>query len=537
MAKAFEEIRVKVVDFSIYDLFKDSGDGKIDASKALVSTLENKVFKKFTYFEERLKNVEESNFKIKNDLLEVSNLADSTHRSTIQVKEKFEKFKETTQEEIDKFNQAISNLVKNLNDFNNQITNKLNEEIRRLTALINEKELQLTQNMKDMMDENAIKGIQGGPSVSEGDIKIIKDLSKKVNELEKQIKLQSNTSNIDAKNQQIQNIQAELQNKIGRIDLNELYEKTRNLLNMEKDLNNKTSDLSDKQEKLSNDINFVTKKLETVYGICINIQNNPGDNSSNASRNPIIDLTKFIDQARYTENNKIIDKKIELIRLEEEDLRRTINDILKQLRTMPSDNDLKTFEQSILASLEENKFHAIRRFADKIDINKTIRYIETQIKQIIEMYTKKIENGDNWLLAKKPIGNYQCASCDSNIRDLSQKNDYLPWNKYPMRDDKAYRMGHGFSRMLQMVNMDILKTAEMNRDHSSDDEKEQRPLSGNKGKSRLPKVNKGGVTKSLQEVTYSDDDMYSDGVHKPTEPKVIKIYKKIKHVNLETDPK
>ena len=35
---------------------------------------------------------------------------------------------------------------------------------------------------------------------------------------------------------------------------------------------------------------------------------------------------------------------------------------------------------------------------------------------------------------------------------------YIAWNKYPQREDKTYRMGHGFSRMLQMVNDDIMKS-------------------------------------------------------------------------------
>ena len=40
---------------------------------------------------------------------------------------------------------------------------------------------------------------------------------------------------------------------------------------------------------------------------------------------------------------------------------------------------------------------------------------------------------------------------------LEQKAEYVPWNKYPNREEKSYRMGHGFSRMLQMVNEDIIK--------------------------------------------------------------------------------
>ena len=66
-----------------------------------------------------------------------------------------------------------------------------------------------------------------------------------------------------------------------------------------------------------------------------------------------------------------------------------------------------------------------------------------------------MEKGDNWLLAKKPI-NTMCASCESYIGELKGSGTYIPWNKYPNKDpnDKLYRLGSGFSKMLQMIQVD-----------------------------------------------------------------------------------
>ncbi len=38
----------------------------------------------------------------------------------------------------------------------------------------------------------------------------------------------------------------------------------------------------------------------------------------------------------------------------------------------------------------------------------------------------------------------------------NNSNIYIPWNKYPVKDpnDKLYRMGNGFSKMLQMIQVD-----------------------------------------------------------------------------------
>jgi hypothetical protein len=85
-----------------------------------------------------------------------------------------------------------------------------------------------------------------------------------------------------------------------------------------------------------------------------------------------------------------------------------------------------------------------------------------KIKQL-EILLKKVDKGDNWLLAKKPIDGFSCASCEAYIGELHDNNQYVPWNKYPMRDpnEKLYRVyifliqvGNGFSRMLQMLNLD-----------------------------------------------------------------------------------
>ena len=65
----YENIKVKVEDFNIYDLFKGEGanGGNIDAAKSLVMALENKVFKKFSYYDDRYKTFDKDIFKIKKE--------------------------------------------------------------------------------------------------------------------------------------------------------------------------------------------------------------------------------------------------------------------------------------------------------------------------------------------------------------------------------------------------------------------------------------------------------------------------------------
>ena len=60
-------------------------------------------------------------------------------------------------------------------------------------------------------------------------------------------------------------------------------------------------------------------------------------------------------------------------------------------------------------------------------------------------------------MAKKPVGCFNCASCEANIKNINPSNEYISWNKYPQQD-KIYRMGQGFSHMLQMMTSEFVKS-------------------------------------------------------------------------------
>lgn len=132
--------------------------------------------------------------------------------------------------------------------------------------------------------------------------------------------------------------------------------------------------------------------------------------------------------------------------------------LYKKLSHVPSDKDFSQFQSIIKTMIEELKLTFSKKYADKTEINKSIKFLETQIKSIQESFQKKMDGADNWLLAKKPLNNYVCASCESIIKgELDRKSEFVPWNKYPNREEKSYRYGHGFSRMLQLINEDRKK--------------------------------------------------------------------------------
>ena len=150
------------------------------------------------------------------------------------------------------------------------------------------------------------------------------------------------------------------------------------------------------------------------------------------------------------EKNKLIQKIEKTLEIESENYT-FIQQLEERLKYLASENDLKNMEQCILNLIEELKINFNKKFLDKNEAQKSFKLIEFQLKQLIESGSLNNKEADNWLLAKKPINNYVCASCETYLGELKNKNIFLPWNKIPSREEKKYRMGQGFSRMLQLA--------------------------------------------------------------------------------------
>jgi len=534
MKRGFDDIKVKVEDFNIYELFKDNGDGNLDASKILIQALENKVFKKFGLIEDRIKINETDIFNIKNNLTNYDNLIESIKRENEKIKKLFEEYeknynedKENNNKNFEDINNNIENLYKKLSDFDSNKNNINNDNNNINNEKISEMENKLNEKLNQMVIKNSDNTNNNSDATNEIN-NLLNDLNKRINMLEKSLKISMSNFN-DSKNA-IDFLKSELENKINKNDFIDLANKVKSIDLFTKDSSFKLESTSDEIDKLNGEIAMLTRKFEYISGQINSMSNKDfsSSNSNNKNKQPIFDITKFIDLPRFNENNKLVFNKIENNKLLIEDLQRNIEEILYRLKHTPTEVDLKTLSQNLSKNLDDLKLFCSKRFIDKLDYNKTIRLLETNIKTVTDSYNKKMEGGDNWLLAKKPV--FQCASCERVLTDLKQNpEEFIPWKK--LQKDDNYRMGHGFSRMLQMVNTDILKVAEINRENKkgyiSDEEKEKEQ---NKEKIhnnvKLPKV--GNSMKlnreDLENLNNIDNfnDMSDNG------PKVTKIIKRNK---------
>ena len=548
----FDKVKIKVEDFNIYDIFKGeaSNGGNVDVTSALIQTLEKKVFKKFELYDEKNKKNEEDLFKAGENIKNLKGLNDN--------------LKNILQRNSDK----IKEIENNFNDYKNVI-NKTLEEIKNNLVLLENKKPQTEIKLNNSDYENKMKEIeeklnkllekQKEPVIITKDNNIepqinkkieefdnlIKEINKSINQLEKNINKKFSEENkiIDNK---LSLLEKELGKKADAKELSVIDNKLYNLDEIIKVINSSLDSLQQYNEKIKSDINSIFKKLEYFDGEIFQLKEEKDKNSLKKYNN--FDSSNFLSQSIFNLFKKDINSKFEKIKIDLDNLNNGMETLSSSLNQRVSTKEFSKFQKSIIDLIDEFKVSCHRKYMDKIEIQKALKIIDNQIKTLNEA-AKKYDTSDTWLLAKKPIGNYQCASCEANLKDLEQKDNYVAWNKYPSREEKTYRIGHGYSRILEMVNEEVIKSFENkeSKGYNSDDDKKtgnSKNNSKNKNKNKLnesttfaeknniklPKVNKqlikfnninnnrnhGSSLNSPYEVTESSNQ---------DEPKVTRIYK------------
>ena len=481
-----EKIKVKVTDFDVFDLFKggEGGDVDLDAAKILIKNLENKIAKKFEIYDERNKKMDKDVYKmqedVKNSLAIVDGMKTKTDRNAELLDELSQKYEnkisevDNTLSELDNKIEIINSKIKSKPDFSN-IKKDFEKKLKDLEDKLNSKlDLFLNGNNNNDSEEKEKYNKEKNEILA-----IIKELRKRIGELEKNTSVMFDQINADEIKKRIKKLETEIDKKAGKYEFQELTDKLRSLDEFVKDLNFKQDSLQQFTEKVRMDLAQIIKKIEFLSGEYSKLAfNKSGQESDDGLSN--VDLSKFLDLNTFNDNKRDVNSKFEKVRLGFEDLSREIEEILSKLSHTPTDKDFLEFQNIVKNLLDELKISSNKKYADKIETSKSIKFLETQIRTLHDAFYKKNEAGDNWLLAKKPINNYVCASCEANIRgELDKRTEFVPWNRYPQRDDKAYRIGHGFSRMLQMVNEDIIKNAGDKAGYSSDEDNKKSNIKAN----------------------------------------------------------
>ena len=563
----FEDLQVKVANFDIFSLIQDSGDGTIDATKLMVKSLEDKVFKKFELIDQRYKADSSDNIKIKNN---IDNLVPQVNLINSQI----DKIQETQNQLLTDITNNKKETESSIDDIKNVLNNELKEKIDNLKNNfeknfenklldIESKLNSLSQNQKDNLDLDLVKLNLRNNEINQDTIdnldKKITELRKKMHDINNTLKIYMSNNNLDSIKSELNEFKLLLDKKIAKDDLKELYNYHMNTSDEINDLKDQISLTFEDIRKITKDINGIQQKIESINGNLALIQDNPKTGVA-----PIIDFSKYIDHQKLSESLRPVLKELEKIYKEIDSLRRDLSVVDEESKKY-SKNLVNKLDEDLNKKINEIKNLIQKKYMDKIEINKIIKTLEVQIKSLGED-TKK--DSDSWLLAKRPLKCFNCASCEANIKNEYASADYLPWKKYP-KGDKIHRMGQGFSHMLQMMTSEFVKSIQdmeintRNNFNSISTQFNERPNNVNNNinnniminntreefntkngkknnKMKLPKVHPYSNTKLKKyklenSLPVSDDENnYIDSVNNNEDeakedknsPKILKIYKK-----------
>ena len=472
--KKIEDISVKVMDFDVFDVFKDSsvGGGSVDAAKVLIKNLEQKFTHKNEINDEKMKKNEEDIYKLKNDFQNLKNESEVISHNLQSFQDKIKELVE----QVGITNDNNSNLV-------NEINGKLTETYKKLLQKIEEEKNELKKNIEKLKrqiklltnkeNDDGEKNKTGGNGLSDNDLKLISDLTKRINEAEKTIKtLISISPEIPKMRERVMLLENGLTLKANQTDFEVSMNKLNNQINMTNSIRDLVERVQDMSTKNMQDLGYFLNKIESLSATVVTMKE-ALETLSAMKQDNIIDITQFVENIAFQDYIKRHNKEKDKLEKNIDELRRLFKDILEAFNKKADEKDLRNFELLLNNKLEELKLMSGKKFADKIDTGKTLKYLDTQIKYLSEIYSKKNDRNDNWLIAKKPIGGHACASCESYLGDLKETNDYVAWNKYPQRErDKNYRVGNGFSRMLNMLSLDVKNTFEGIKENNYDSDKE-----------------------------------------------------------------
>jgi len=461
LEKKMEDCISKCSTIDIYNMFKDSGDGTVDAAKILVRALEEKVFKKFELVDARYKKDAADNLKTKNNVENLLPKSEKIEKNLEKINEIFDK----NNDEIDKLKKEMedqnekmklliddnnNNLVKNLerikNDFDNVIKNKLNELEKKVNDLKN--------NLGDGTTELFKLGF-GNKGVNDEVIqsieKKISDLRKKINDIENTLKLQSENKDIWEIKNELNNLKLILDKKITKEDLKELYNLHLSDVDELNDLKDNAGLSFGEIRKLRDEIANIFQKLDNINGNIVLLQNT----RATGGPAPIINFDKYVDNQKFTDTLKPILKEIEKMYREIDSLHRNLSEYDDHFKELAKVETLNRIENEMNNKIIELKSVLQRKLVDKAEFAKNVKQLELEIKAL-DMENKK-SDADSWIMGKKPVGCFNCATCEANIKNENPSYEYLAWNKYPQQD-KIYRMGQGFSHMLQMMTSEFIKS-------------------------------------------------------------------------------
>ena len=218
-------------------------------------------------------------------------------------------------------------------------------------------------------------------------------------------------------------------------------------------------DIKIKINKFDSEIKEINQRLDNIFAKVVNQENKGELNTNEMNVNREI-LQAYLTKEEFDSYIKPRDIDYQKTKKELQKISENVSQLMITIKKKVDVVDLSNAKSFFKEKIDELARACNLKFADKNECLKNFKHIEEQLKKILFILKKRndqnSEGEGNWLLAKKPIKGYSCAACESYLGELNNDvKKYVPWNRLPYRDTgELYRLGNGYSKMLQMINFD-----------------------------------------------------------------------------------
>ena len=471
MKENIQNIKLKVMDLSIFDFLKDKNvTADIDAAELLIKSLENKISEKFKFVEDKMKNDEQDTIKLKNEFTNLKNSSNFQSKNLSYIKEEIlaiqkgmEQLRTNTSDNI----MQNKELIRKLRESNNSNSKEFSSSITSLTEKINSLEEKIGKMFEDFendikKDENAEYLKVEQEYVKKEDFFQFEDnIQKKCSYLEKKLQTLSESIKTEELEEKIYQLNKEIKNK--KPDEKEFFSLSEQVQNYQDFFDsikieniNTQSDL----KKLKDTMNLINRKCEDLILQNLMSTKNPED-FKEAKNNQNLILSKLKDYLELSLFNEYLindTREKEKIQKDIDNYKQFKEEMIETLKKSASIQDLKNLESYLEDLLDEFKGKMFKLCPRKSEINKALKIMDLQLKNLYELISKIEDKNENWMLAKKPIGGYACASCENYIGELKENDEKIFWNQFPeynynIKDINVNKIGNGFSRILNLVNI------------------------------------------------------------------------------------
>lgn len=386
-----------------------------------ISIFEKKFEMKEKNLEKEIKENEEWISKLKNDSQILMKLIKNIEKNIKEEKEDKEQ-KEIKKNKVNDNTSDIKEIfdIENKNKFEFELCDAINR-ILRIESKIDENTEKRNVSMEN--DNEKFTSLE---------IKV-KTLIKRQNEYEKEVQNLLLNMNINSIRDSISKLNEGLNLKEDQVKCLEYKDKLSLLESQIEYIKDEIAILTEVSKEMST-IQNLNKKIENLNFDIKNIRSlatNGKDYGKQFLNTINNELAKYLEIKSFESFSEQLRKEYKSLENFIFTVRRQNEEVMSSIQTKVSIDELKKLEDVFYVRIEELKSLFLKRFADKSEMNKNYKYLDKSIKSLSnEVHLRLNKPGDGWILAKKPIDNYQCASCETILGDLKEKKSKEDSKRY-----------------------------------------------------------------------------------------------------------